>query len=503
MFGERPPQREEFDEDSVFELPASMVRRGLAAMPSAAPPPPKVPPPGISDQDVVDLVGHGIIASWRECVQRDPLGTERGGRVGLADLTKDLMAWNSCQRTSCSDFVYRKACALLSIGDPDDAVATKKCCVFLCMYRARAEHLDKYLKAANDVRHFVATGLQPGDADMPGVYVMDGDEPVSGTFPSPLRFVNFHSPNVMWRSCFSAMTCIVRALDETLLDGIDSPVLRMWRDARSEADMANLYAEFKWGVPKSRQRTPAWLPMVVTCALGTERQRVIHSLVANMQSSALARCVQQTVYISPEAAAADLERLKQTYTDEYHERFVLSMNGFMSVTGAHVRLLTATVLWDNLTMFQHLLTCPDVDVNARTIVSGGGMTEFPPLLAIPVILAAKQNAFIMLRMLLKRQDLDIGATDERGNTVLHALVHALVRLEAHQIAMHWRLFFYAIVEVKLKGAPLLARERRSHRTAREALMHSDGLPSLMNIRVTGPGDYRTAAHVLEAALTLD
>ena len=80
MSGSRPPQLEEFDKDWVPELPASMVARGLAALPKRRPPAPpqqspkqqqspKPPPPDISDHDVdemVDMIGLGVISSWQE-----------------------------------------------------------------------------------------------------------------------------------------------------------------------------------------------------------------------------------------------------------------------------------------------------------------------------------------------------------------------------------------------------------------------------------------------------
>lgn len=482
MSGGRPSQLEEFDEAWVVELPASMVRRGLAAMPSAPPPPPKLAPPGISDQDVVDLLGLGIIASWRECVQRDPLGTERGSRVGLADLTKDFMAWNSCQRTRCSDFVYRKACALLSIGSPDDAVAVKKCCVFLCMYKARAVEWGKDPKARNGAPPFFTTAVQPG-----------GEEPVSVTFPAP--FVNYHSPNVMWRSCFSAMTCIVRALDETLWDGIDAPVLRMWRDARSVADIANLYVELKWGVPKSRQRNPAmWLSTLVNSALGDEVLRVKDYEALSDKMRSLERCIRCGVYLTPQLAAAHMEPLRH-----WSSRLVISRNGFVAVYGGHVRLLTWTVFCNNLSMFQHLLACPDVDVNARTILNNGGMTEFTPLHATATMLASKPTAEVMLKMLLDRPDLNISCQDADGNTVLHLLVNALTSSSSSVIGVLWPRFLRAILRVKQLGVPLLARDRRNHYTARDVLMRSDNLRILQNLSGrTVP----TVAAELEQALSL-
>lgn len=494
----RPPQLEEFDKAWVPELSASMVVRGLAALPSAPPPAPpsKAPPPGISDQDVVDMVGLGIIASWRERVRRDPLGTERGSRVCLSDLTKEFVAWNSCQLMGCSEMVYREACAALSMGDPDEAAAVKKRSSFLIKYRQRAHCWDQYLASKKAVRDFISEAWQEDEENAPDMDESEAEEPVNAAFPSPMDFSVATARRGEWACCFSAMTCIVRALDETLWDSIDSPILRMWRDARSAADLANVYAEVKWGVPKSRQRNPAvWLTQLLTCAMGSERDVVMDALVEN--TNAVMSRVKCMEYSHVGMLKLDFNLLRYLVGAPL---FKLSLNGFYSVHGTRVRLLTATVLLNNLVMFEYLLSCPEVDINARTIVNDGGMSEFPALLAIPCMLASKPQAEVMLNLLLQREDLAIGAKDCEGQTVLHVLVERLLLLPRVQLAARWHTFLRAILNVKQAGAPLLARNRRGHHTARDILLRSDKWTDLKDLRGRMA---TTAADELELALSLD
>lgn len=478
---ERSGKQAKLDDDDSWtpELPASMVRRGLAALPDAPPPPPKVPPPGADSQDLWDLVALGIIASWRERVQLYPYGkySEMDGICAcLTDLTRELLAWNSCQRLGCSEIVFREACAVLSMGDPDALAAEQKRYAFMQQYQPRAAEWNQFMTSLT--RRL-------------------GHEHDGG--PSYFPRVDLGATTArrgLWGSCFCAMTSLVCATDDNMWDNEPNfTVLRLWRDAASHADLANVYAEVKWGISKRRRQwNPiTWLTQLATCAMGADRDPVMNALYSNMGH--MTECIRHTVYISSAAAAADLQRYKEQCTP-----FVLSMNGFVNFDGTHLRILTATVLWHNVALFQHLLSLPEVDINARTIVDDGGMTDFPALLAIPIMLASKVDAQVMLHLLLARGDLEIEATDHDGNTVLHLLVAELLNQQSHQLPTIWIRFANAMRAVLSRGVPLMARDLRHGRTARDTLMQDARVVRLMDLPSFATSHYRSAAAELESIL---
>lgn len=483
---EQPGKQAKLDDNDSWtpELPASMVRRGLAALPDAPPPPPKVPPPGADSQDMWDLVALGIIASWREQVKlvypHGELSLMDGVPACLGDLTSELLAWNSCQRLGCSEIVFREACAVLSMGDPDAHAAEQKRCAFMQQYQPCAIEWNQ-----------IPTSL----------IRRRGREHEGG--PRYFPRVDLGAATARrgpWGSCFCALTSLVCAADDNMWDNKpDFTVLRLWRDAASHADLANVYAEVKWGISKQRRQwNPVmWLTQLATCAMGADRDPVMNALYSNMGH--MTECIRHTVYISSAAAAADLQRYK-----EQCNPFVLSMNGFVNFDGTHLRILTATVLWNNVSLFRHLLSLPEVDINARTIVDYGGMTDFPPLLAIPIMLASKVDAQVMLHLLLARADLEIEATDLKGNTVLHLLVTELLGQQSHKLPTIWMRFANAMQAVRSRGVPLMARggaaDVRHRRTARDTLMQDARVQRLMDLPSFRKRHYRSAAAEIEAIL---
>lgn len=469
------------------ELSGSMKRRGVQILGELVANTPaqsrKLPMPGVETADVIDLVGLGIVHAWQDRVQKDPLGQGNEARVCLTNLSQELLAWHGCQATGCSEVVFREACACLCVGDDDEKKAMANRDRVMRIYRKRSATWNEYLNANKAIAQHYAEHYPEKIAEADE---SEPEEPVSKTFPNPAAFAGTSkstSETYSWRVCFQMLSCILRALDETLQDGIDAPVLRMWRDAQSADDIINVYSELKHGISADRIKNPAsWAPgLLLTSIELPTRSDTINKMVDNMDDMFV---MAATKHFTDTAHVA---RKLKSYGDKPGCRLVLSYNGYVAEYDedengvpkrTYMRWLMATALHINYPFFQHLLAQPDVDVNARTWNDNrapfSGLTT---LLALPLILGNDFNSvpLQMMKDLLMHKDINPAVMDPHGHTVLHSLVDNIPdeKVATHnthhatRLLQKWDNFLEAMRCCKAAGTPVQTRTTKTQHTAGE------------------------------------
>lgn len=227
--------------------------RALHTAPAPPPPPPPLPPPGIDTQDVVDLLGLGILDRWSDDVRADRKDAT------FNKLCINLGAWGVSQRLTCSEHVWCSACTAFGISTVESRD-------FLwAAFRATLQTptMESFLTKPRWRRHLPTNWMAHA--------------------PHPMRIFKDADPRP-WRRCFFLISYTLRwvATVGYYADEVQ-PLLRGWLALPNKHPNFRvlLYQDFCCGGARKDgwDKPASYVKLILYASIGADREAIMEKVI--------------------------------------------------------------------------------------------------------------------------------------------------------------------------------------------------------------------------------
>lgn len=409
-------QEEPQPDEYVPQLAAGLCLRAPHVNPSVH----AAAPTGIDNADVIDLVGHAVLDSWKAEWAR----AVEAGRVPPcpSKLFRQLANWDAAQRTHVSeDGPLRIACGMVGID------TEAKCELLMTNFIKRAEIDGKVFMLDCGLRIEKMANVNRW---------MQGARNPRDIYKCTMQKLRNEGEWHHWRVCFQMLGYALRYGALTGWEGLQPRILQGLHSSRTQEDWLQLGCDMKYGTLLGSWVAPATYVYFILCAaLGPDANRLMEE---NKQRMATLGATVVTLRRGPPTEERSMAHTLRTL----REAGALDPNSYFSlrrVPGGvprHARLLCAIAKAGDGHAMKELLMCPNVDFNMRcasTTGRVGSVFHFTTPLMLAVRQAFTNGSLGACEALLDygQNSLCFTMRDGLGNTALHHAVHgAFIEEEA-------------------------------------------------------------------------